>query len=58
MATDPAAYRIEETGQRVTAVELDLHLFFGVWAAVDRSDGVWTVRTENGEELTLVPDDG
>ncbi|GGN96617.1 MULTISPECIES: hypothetical protein [Haloarcula] len=58
MDTDPDTYRIEATGQRVNALELDLHLFFGVWSAVDRTDDVWTVRTEDGAELTLVPVDG
>ena len=49
------AYRIAETGQRVNAVEFDLHFQFGLWTAVDRSDDRWVVRTRDGERLTLCP---
>jgi len=50
-----AAYRIAETGQRVNAVELELHLHFGLWAVRDRTDERWVVRTRDGERLTLLP---
>lgn len=53
--SDAAPFRIEETGQRVNALELELHLQFGLWAVVDRSDDHWTVRDRDGERLTLRP---
>lgn len=49
------AYRIAETGQRVNAVEVELHFQFGLWAVVGRDDGRWTVRIRDGEMLTLRP---
>ncbi len=49
------AYRIAETGQRVNAVEVELHFQFGLWAVVGRDDDRWTVRTRDGETLTLRP---
>jgi hypothetical protein len=52
---DATACRIEETGQRVNRVELQLHLQFGLWAVVDRTDTRWVVRTRDGEHLTLRP---
>jgi len=52
---EAAAYRIAETGQRVNAVELELHLQFGLWAVADRTEDRWLVRTREGEQLTLVP---
>ena len=51
-------FRIAETGQRVNAVELELHLRFGLWAVVDRADERWVVRTRDGHRLTLRPDEG
>ena len=49
------AYRIAETGQRVNAVEFELHFQFGCWTVVDRSSDRWVVRTRDGEQLTLSP---
>ena len=46
-------FRIAGTDQRVNAVELELHLQFGLWAVVDRTDERWVVRTRDGERLTL-----
>ena len=51
--SEPTAYRISETDQRVNAVELELYLQFGLWAVVDRTDERWVVRTRDGERLTL-----
>jgi len=48
-------FRLAETGQRVSALELDLHLHVGLWAVVDRSEDRWVVRTRDGERLTLEP---
>ncbi|WP_254271701.1 hypothetical protein [Haloarcula marina] len=56
MSDDPDAYRIDETGQRVNALELDCHLFFGVWSVVEKTGERWTVRNADGETLTLVPE--
>lgn|GEM_PF-1000757 len=53
--TDVTAYRIAETGQRVNAVELELHFQFGLWTVVDRAADRWVVRTRDGERLTLRP---
>jgi len=47
-------FRIEETGERVTGLELELHLFFGVWAVVERTEQRWVVATDDGEHRTLV----
>jgi hypothetical protein len=55
MAADAAAYRIEETGQRVNAVEFELHFQFGLWTVTERGEDRWRVRTRDGEELTLRP---
>jgi len=52
---EASAYRIAETGQRVNAVELELHLQFGCWTVVDRTEDRWLVRTRDGEQLTLRP---
>ncbi|MDS0259202.1 hypothetical protein NDI56_07330 [Haloarcula sp. S1CR25-12] len=52
---DATAYRIEETGQRVNAVELELHLQFGLWRVRERDAERWLVRTRDGETLTLRP---
>ncbi|MDS0223329.1 hypothetical protein NDI54_18460 [Haloarcula sp. S1AR25-5A] len=49
------AFRIEETGTRLNGLELELHLFFGVWAVVERHEDRWVVATEDGERRTLVP---
>lgn len=54
-AAEATAYRIEETGQRVNAVELALHFQFALWTVVDRDDDRWVVRTRDGEQLTLRP---
>ena len=53
--TDAGEYCIEETGQRVNAVELELHFQFGLWNVLDRGDDRWLVRTRDGETLTLRP---
>ena len=55
MTARPDSFRIVETGQRVNGVELDLHLQFGLWAVLDRTDERWVVRTRDGERLTLEP---
>ncbi|NLV06278.1 hypothetical protein [Haloarcula rubripromontorii] len=47
-------FRNAETGERVSGLELELHLFFGVWAVVERHDDRWVVATEDGERRTLV----
>jgi hypothetical protein len=47
-------FRIEETGERVNGLELELHLFFGVWAVIERHEDRWVVATDNGERRTLV----
>ena len=52
---EASAYRIPETGQRVNAVELELHFQFGLWTVVEREDDRWVVRTRDGERLTLRP---
>ncbi|MDS0282955.1 hypothetical protein [Haloarcula onubensis] len=49
------AYRIAETGQRVNAVELELHFQFGLWTVTERDGDRWVVRTADGEQLTLRP---
>jgi len=49
------AYRIDETGQRVNAVEFELHFQFGLWTVVERGEDRWVVRTRDGERLTLSP---
>jgi len=54
-AAEATAYRIAETGQRVNGVEVELHFQFGLWTVVDRDDDRWTVRTRDGETLTLRP---
>jgi len=54
-AADASAYRITETGQRVNAVELELHFQFGLWTVVDRDEDRWVVRTRDGETRTLHP---
>jgi len=54
---DASEYRIEETGQRVNAVELELHFQFGLWTAVEREPDHWTVRDRDGRRLTLRPAD-
>lgn len=46
-------FRIEETGERVSGLELELHLFFGVWAVVERQEERWIVATDAGERRTL-----
>jgi len=48
-------FRIEETGQRLNGLELELHLFFGVWAVVERDEDRWVVATDDGQRRTLVP---
>jgi hypothetical protein len=48
-------FRIEETGKRVNGLELELHLFFGVWAVVERDEDRWVVATDDGQHRTLVP---
>ncbi|MDT3436423.1 hypothetical protein [Haloarcula sp. 1CSR25-25] len=53
-STEPREFRIEETGAHVSGLELELHLFFGVWAVVERHEGRWVVATEDGERRTLV----
>jgi len=47
-------FRIEETGERVNGLELELHLFFGVWAVIERHEDRWVVATDDGERRTLV----
>lgn len=54
-ADEATAYRIAETGQRVNAVELELHFQFGLWTVLHRDDDRWVVRTRDGETLTLCP---
>ena len=54
-AADASAYRITETGQRVNAVELELHFQFGLWTVVDRDEDRWVVWTRDGETRTLHP---
>jgi len=49
------SYRIDETGQRVNALELELHLQFGLWTVLSRADRRWVVRDRDGRELTLRP---
>ena len=49
------AYRIEETGEYLNAVELELHFQFGLWTVIERAADRWTVRTREGETLTLRP---
>jgi len=51
----PTAFRIAETGQRVNAVELELHFQFGLWTVLDRSEERWLVRDREGQQLTLRP---
>jgi len=53
--TDATAYRIEETGQRLNAVELELHFQFGLWTVVSRDDQQRVVRDRDGEQYTLRP---
>jgi len=48
-------FRIEETGERLNGLELELHLFFGVWAIVERDEDRWVVATDDGQRRTLVP---
>ncbi|MDQ2072560.1 hypothetical protein ACODNH_03685 [Haloarcula sp. NS06] len=45
---------IQETGERVNGLELDLHLLLGVWAVIERHDDQWIVATDDGERRTLV----
>ena len=52
---EATSYRIEATGLRVNAVELELHFQFGLWTIVDRSENRLIVRTRDGEQLTLRP---
>jgi len=52
---EATAYRLAETGQRINAVELELHFQFGLWTVVDRDDERWVVRTRDGEQVTLRP---
>ncbi|EMA09122.1 hypothetical protein SAMN05443574_11832 [Haloarcula vallismortis] len=47
-------FRIEETGERLNGLEFDLHLFFGVWAVVERHEDRWVVTTDDGKRRTLV----
>ncbi|MFC7020502.1 MULTISPECIES: hypothetical protein [Haloarcula] len=49
-------FRIVETGQRVSGLELELHLFFDRWRVSERSDDRRVVRTADGETLTLERD--
>ncbi|WP_336339608.1 hypothetical protein [Haloarcula brevis] len=53
-SSEPRQFRIEETGARVNGLELELHLFFGVWAVVERGEDRWVVATDDGERRTLV----
>ncbi|AEM57458.1 hypothetical protein HISP_09480 [Haloarcula hispanica N601] len=52
--TESREFRIEETGERVNSLELELHLFFGVWAVIERHEDRWVVATDDGERRTLV----
>ncbi|KAA9398021.1 hypothetical protein Har1130_05875 [Haloarcula sp. CBA1130] len=47
-------FRIEETGERLNGLELDLHLFFGVWAVVERHEDRLVVATDDSKRRTLV----
>ncbi|KZX49637.1 hypothetical protein [Haloarcula sp. K1] len=52
--TESREFRIEETGERVNGLELELHLFFGVWAVIERHEDRWVVATDDRERRTLV----
>ena len=51
----PPGFIIRETGQRVTRVEFELLLALDQWRVLERAPERWTVRTSEGETLTLEP---